>query len=187
MSPENRNKLAHRVNLAASAALAKQGFVSCIDVLIGMGWLRAEDVLRWRKGQIPYLERAVEANLSRISQAMKLFRAWSATRGLTPRESAYMRKKAGGIPLCFSKSGHPTIERLYRTHWLSAQFAMQHSEKPKKPRPPREPEERPAEPLRLWEIGMMMEIAQYEREGLPDWRESGELRRDDEESEEIPF
>jgi hypothetical protein len=61
----------------------------------------------------------VVANLSRISEAMKLFRAWSRERGLTPSETKYVAHTRGRPPLLFSKSGNPNIERQYRTHWVS--------------------------------------------------------------------
>jgi hypothetical protein len=41
MNPKNRNALADRVVKAANAALAAQGYVSPIDVLVGIGWLDA--------------------------------------------------------------------------------------------------------------------------------------------------
>jgi hypothetical protein len=44
--PKNRKHLAHRVTSAAEAALARQGYVSAIDVLLGMGWLDAGTVQR---------------------------------------------------------------------------------------------------------------------------------------------
>ncbi len=51
---------------AAEAALAAQGYVSPIDVLVGIGWLDVPTVERWRRGQIDCLERAVRTNLPRI-------------------------------------------------------------------------------------------------------------------------
>lgn len=119
MPPKNRQALADRVTKAAEAALAAQGYVAPLDVLLGVGWLDPDGVRRWRHGQISYLERAVQANLSRISKAMKLFRSWAARKGLLASETAYVRRGPGRPALRFSKSGHPTIERLYRTHWVS--------------------------------------------------------------------
>jgi hypothetical protein len=58
MTPKNRKILANRVSKAAQAALAAQHYVTCVDVLVGMGWLDPEAVKRWRKGQVPYLERS---------------------------------------------------------------------------------------------------------------------------------
>lgn len=51
---------------AAVAASQSQGYVSSIDVLIGIDWLDAERVECCRRGQVDYLERVFEANLSRI-------------------------------------------------------------------------------------------------------------------------
>jgi hypothetical protein len=112
-------KLEARVALAAAAALARQEYVTAIDVLVGLGWLAPVRVDDWRHRRIPFLEGAVEANLSKISAAMRAFRAWAATARLTPSETAYVARSAGREPLQFSKSGDAAIERAYRTHWIS--------------------------------------------------------------------
>ena len=123
MSPENRKRLAERVTKAAEAALAARNYVSSLDVLVGIEWLDPGAVERWRQGQVDYLERVVEANLSRISAAMKLFRSWATAKGLRPRETHYVSRKPRRRTLRFSKSGNPTIEQLYRTHWISGELA----------------------------------------------------------------
>ena len=123
MTPKNRALLAARVAKAAWAALAVQGYVSPIDVLIGLGWLDMGRVKRWRRGEVPYLERVVEANLPRISEAMKAFRSWAADRGLKASETAYLRRAPPRRPLVFSRSGRPEIEKLYRTVWVAPQLS----------------------------------------------------------------
>ena len=80
MHPKNRTKLANRVIKAAEAALAAQHYAAPVDVLVGLGWLDGGTVKRWRQGQVDYLERVVQTNLSRISEAMKLFRRFSRSR-----------------------------------------------------------------------------------------------------------
>jgi hypothetical protein len=120
MHPENRRKLADRVAKAAEAALAARSYVSCIDVLVGIGWLDPGAVQRWRQGQIDYLEGSIQTNLSRISEAMKLFRSWAGAKGLVASETHYVARSPRRETLRFSKSGNPTIEQLYRTHWVSA-------------------------------------------------------------------
>lgn len=119
MTPENRNKLRTRIVGAAEAALTRQDYVSAIDVLTGIGWLDQATLTRWRQGQVPYLERGIQTNLSRISEAMRLFRAWAVEKGLRPSETAYVAKTPSRPTLRFSASGDATIERLYRTHWVS--------------------------------------------------------------------
>jgi hypothetical protein len=106
MIPKNRAKLADRVGRAAQAALARKGYVSPIDVFLGIGWLDAGAVERWRRGQIDCLERVVQANLKRISEAMRLFRAWTAGQGLYANATAYVARRPG----------RPTTRR--RDTWL---------------------------------------------------------------------
>jgi hypothetical protein len=129
MTPKNRARLADRVNKAAEAALATQHYVSPLDVLVGIGWLDAGAVKRWRQGQIDCLERVVQTNLSRISEAMKLFRSWAAGKGLSASETDYVARTPQRERLCFSRSGDPTIERLYRTHWVSPELSEKKRER----------------------------------------------------------
>ena len=123
MTPKNRTALAARVAKAAEAALAAQNYVSPIDVLTGIGWLAPSIVERWRRGQIDYLEGAVQTDLSRISEAMRLFRSWAAEKGLLASETRYVARTSARHALRFSLSGDPTIERLYHTHWVSPQLS----------------------------------------------------------------
>jgi hypothetical protein len=129
MNPENRRRLADRVAKAAEASLAAQNYVSPVDVLVGIGWLDPGAVKRWRQGQVDYLERVVQTNLSRISEAMKLFRSWATAKGLIPSETSYVARTPSRQTLRFSKSGSPTIERLYRTHWLSGGLSQRKQER----------------------------------------------------------
>jgi hypothetical protein len=119
----DRAKLADRVVAAAEAALRARHYVSPIDVLVGIRWVDDGTVKRWRSGQVQYLEQVVQANLSRVSEAMKVFRSWARAKGLTPSETKYVAKTPGRQILRFSKSGDPTIERLYRTHWVSPELS----------------------------------------------------------------
>src|SRR5215470_17201048 len=123
MQPHNRKKLDDRVIRAAEAALAAQKYVSPVDVLVGIGWLDPGALKRWRQGQVEYLEAVVQTNLPRISEAMKLFRSWAAAKGLIPSETSYIARTPLRQTLRFSKSGSPTIEKLYRTHWISGELS----------------------------------------------------------------
>ncbi|CAN5175312.1 DUF2293 domain-containing protein [soil metagenome] len=123
MANENDKRLERRVEAAAEAVLAERKFVTAIDVLLGLGWLPSSGEQAWRKGRIPYLEAAVTANLKKISKSMRFFRRWAQRRGLKPSETAYVRRVPGRPPLRFSKSGNPSIERAYRTHWVSPQLS----------------------------------------------------------------
>ncbi len=131
MDPKNRQRLADRVTRAAEASLAAQGYVAPVDVLLGVGWLDAGAMKRWRLGQIDSLERAVQANLPRVSEAMKLFRSWAEAKGLLASETEYVARTPQRQMLRFSRSGDPTIERLYRTHWVSSELSERKRERVK--------------------------------------------------------
>ncbi|MGH2743022.1 MAG: DUF2293 domain-containing protein, partial [Thermoleophilaceae bacterium] len=129
MSTDNDKRLERRVVAAAEAALAARQFVTAIDVFLGLGWLPASSEQAWRKGRIPYLEAAVTANLSRVSEAMRYFRRWAQRRGLKPSETAYVRRSPGRPALRFTESGKPSIERAYRTHWVSPKLSERQRER----------------------------------------------------------
>jgi len=67
--------------------------------------------------------------LSRISEAMNLFRSWGTAKGLHPSETHCVARKPSRQTLRFSKSGNPAIEQLYRTHWISSELSEKKREK----------------------------------------------------------
>ena len=119
----DRASIERKVARAAEAALGKRQFVTAIDVLVGVGWLEPRRVDEWRQGRVDYLERTTIASLGKISTAMQCFRRWAQARGLKPSETAYLARTRDRRPLRFSKSGDPTIERAYRTHWVSPELS----------------------------------------------------------------
>ena len=123
MTPKNRAKLADRVGKVAETTLAAQHYVSPLDVLVGIGWLDLGAVKRWRQGQIDDLEHVIQTKLPRISEAMRLFRSWATEKGLFASETDYLARTPQRQRLRFSRSGNPTIERLYRTHWVSPELS----------------------------------------------------------------
>ncbi|HJU20353.1 MAG TPA: hypothetical protein VJ770_28190 [Stellaceae bacterium] len=123
MNRKNRSTLADRVVRAAETSLAARGSVSAVDVLVGIGWLDPGTVKRWQQGRIDCLEGAIQAGLPRITEAMKLFRSWAAGKGLLASETRYLARTPQRQELRFSVSGNPTVERLYRTHWVSPELS----------------------------------------------------------------
>jgi hypothetical protein len=118
--PDKHEELRRRIIRAAEAALTLHQYVSPIDVLIGIGLVAPAHVEAWRNGRIDFLERMIQANLKKISQSMAMFRHWALEKGLKPSETLYVRRtRAGTVNLQFSESGDPTIEKGYRTHYVS--------------------------------------------------------------------
>ena len=122
-----------RVIQSAEEKLFRIGYVSAIDVLVGMGPLQAIHVQDWENGKIPYLEKVIQGNLHKISVAMKCFRSWALRKHLKPSEAVYRPwKKGPKRPLQFSKTNHPSLEKAYRTHYVSLAIVKAKQEELKK-------------------------------------------------------
>jgi hypothetical protein len=123
LTTDSDKRLERRVSDAAEAALAARGFITAIDVLTGLGWLPPSSERAWRQGRLPYLECAMTANPAKISTAMRHVRRWAEGRGLRASETAYVARTRDRRALRFSKSGQPSIELAYRTHWVSPELS----------------------------------------------------------------
>jgi hypothetical protein len=117
-----RARLERRVADVAQAAVDARGFVTPVEVLVGVGWLDAKHVERWRRGQVPYLERVATANPSKLSTALRALAGWAGARGLNPSETVYVSWTRDRHRLRFTASGEENVERAYRTHWVSPQL-----------------------------------------------------------------
>lgn len=118
MSRKNKKSLHDRVARAAEAALAEQGYVSSIDVFIGIGWLNFSPMESWRRGQVECLEDALQIDSSRLSEAMALLRSWATERKLIASPTPYVARTPRRPTLRFSASGDPAIEAACATHWV---------------------------------------------------------------------
>lgn len=112
--------LYHRAVSAAYLAVKERGYFSAVDVFIGMGLLTKKDYESWRFGQVPYLEKVIQCNLSKITTIMKSVRKWATEQNLKASETGYVQwgKCSPKCHLRFSKSGTPSIEQHYRTHYV---------------------------------------------------------------------
>jgi hypothetical protein len=83
------------------------------------GYLSPSDYENWRLKQVSPVERVLKLNLSLINFIMKTVRRNSLNGHLKPSMTVYKswgkRKKT---LLQFSKSGDPTIETAYATHFV---------------------------------------------------------------------
>ena len=127
MSSQN---LEDRVIQAAETALARQEYVSAIDVLCGMGLLAFTHVESWRKGRIEFLEPMIQGSPQKISASLEIFHGWVREKGLKPSETHYVRRTRNGIaPLQFSAGGDPNIEKTYATNYVSPALSERKQQK----------------------------------------------------------
>ncbi|XVV15904.1 DUF2293 domain-containing protein [Actinoplanes sp. CA-131856] len=120
------SKLERRVVTAAEKALARQRYVSPLDVLTGLGWLEPGRVTEWRQGRAPVLEAVAAVSPDRITDALEVFHRWVRSRGLQPSEVEYVAATRDRRQLRFTESGD---EVAYRTHWMAAELTEKQRER----------------------------------------------------------
>jgi hypothetical protein len=99
--------------------LKEKGYICFVDVFMKLGYLSQSDYENWRFRRVSPLERVLTLNLSTINFIMKTVRRNSLAGHLKPSLTVYKswgkRKKT---LLQFSKSGDPTLETAYATHFV---------------------------------------------------------------------
>lgn len=153
----NRTDATAKTRRAISEVLTRQGYVSAVDVLLHVGMLDKADYENWRMGRVPYLEKVIRGSLGKVSTVVRAMRAACREYGLQERWTDYRKcGKGPKLPLRFSKSGAPAIERAYATHFVSKRLAKekastgkQTEQQPARPNLPKPPIEMNPERLRV--------------------------------------
>ena len=104
-----------KIVAAVSRILARQCFFAPVELFVEMDLLPAADLERWRRGQIPVLERVIRCNLTKAGRILRLLRFHAHDLNLKPSITVYQHR---GHRLRFSRSGEPKIEEVYSTHFV---------------------------------------------------------------------
>ena len=108
-----------RIERAVADILQNGNVVAPVEVLIGMGLLSRDDLDDWRRGRVPYLEKVINCNLSRLSRILRILRFHAHDLKLVPSVTAYVRHGRGPKrPLRFTKTGDPKLEEAYSRHFV---------------------------------------------------------------------
>ncbi|MDO5545874.1 MAG: hypothetical protein Q4F81_08635 [Eubacteriales bacterium] len=118
-----------------------RGYATPVDVLMDIGVLPKKEYEDWRFGRVPYLESVYLVNLRKLSFIMHQMRVYARKSELKPSFCYYkqwgVKKKNGQghkpvLPLRFSKSGNPEIEKWYATHFVDMKRITQLKEQAEK-------------------------------------------------------
>ncbi|MGN0341227.1 MAG: hypothetical protein ACI4DO_00375 [Roseburia sp.] len=118
-----------------------RGYATPVDVLMDIGVLPKKEYEDWRFGRVPYLESVCLVNLRKLSFIMHQMRVYARKSELKPSFCYYkqwgVKKKNGQghkpvLPLRFSKSGNPEIEKWYATHFVDMKRITQLKEQAEK-------------------------------------------------------
>ncbi|MEU8321500.1 DUF2293 domain-containing protein [Nonomuraea sp. NPDC048881] len=112
----SKPNLARRVAEAAEIALTNRHYVTFIDVVTGLRWLRSRHVDLWRQGRAGTLAELAAVDEERLLVTAGLLREWALAKGLRPVETPYVAGTRDRRDLRFT-SGHG--QDAFRVHWLS--------------------------------------------------------------------
>jgi hypothetical protein len=99
-----------RIEHVVAEQLAGGNVVTPVSVLVDLGLLRPEHLADWRRGRVPYLERAINCNLSRLTRLLRILRFYAHDLNLKPSPTVYVQHCKGGPrkQLRFSRLATPT-------------------------------------------------------------------------------
>ncbi len=108
-----------RIARAAEQRLARGKVVAPVDVLVDMKLLAPERLEDWRRGRVPYLEKAIDCNLTRLSRLLRILRLHAHDLKLVPSITVYTRWGKGPKQrLRFTKTADPNLEEAYARHFV---------------------------------------------------------------------
>ena len=115
----NRQDLERALSTITSELLKEKGYLCFVDVFMKLGYLSKSDYENWRFQRVSPLERVLNVHLSRINVIMKTVRRNSLNGHLHPSMTVDESWGKGKKTLLqFSKSGDPTLELAYATHFV---------------------------------------------------------------------
>lgn len=107
LSDEPNKSLMKRVAAAMDAVLAREPSMTWPKLLVELDCLAPKDLDAWRRGRVPYLERVIRMNLSKLSRVQTAVQRIARERGLVRRLDAASPKRP------YSKTRNPFVEAEY--------------------------------------------------------------------------
>lgn len=109
MTKQPNNLLTKRVNTAATAVMKRNQNISYPELFIELGILSRKDYAAWESGQVPFLEKVIQCNLTKLARIItavrRLARNGNLDRKIAPKPKRSKR---------YSKTGNDFIEDEYR-------------------------------------------------------------------------
>lgn len=114
-----QRSLEPRVADAAAKALARQKFVTPLDVCLDIGWLNSALVDDWKQGRVAALKDVLPVHGDRLAELIMHLERWARNHGLKPSEAAYVSQTRDRRTLRFTGNLAEEAESAWRTHWVS--------------------------------------------------------------------
>lgn len=124
--------LRSRVESAAEQALARQKYVTPVDVCVGIGWLAPAHVDNWRQGRVGTLADVLPVDETKLGELLRHLERWAADKGLKRGEVSYIAATRDRRELRFTPaagSGPEAAEKSWHAQWTSPDLTEKQSER----------------------------------------------------------
>jgi hypothetical protein len=124
-----QRSLGSRVTAAAEDVLARQKYVTPVDVCAAIGWLAPAHVDNWRQGRAGSLEEVLPVDRARLDDLLDHLRRWASAKGLKPSEIRYIAATRDRRELRFTSGGASDAEDAWHTQWTSPDLTGKQNER----------------------------------------------------------
>ena len=118
-----------RVEAAAEQALARQKYVTPVDICLGVGWLAPTHVDSWRQSRVDSLDKVLPVDRAKFSELLECAEQWAADKGLKRGEASYIAATRDRRPLRFLADGTDDAERAWHVQWTAPDLTDKQSER----------------------------------------------------------
>lgn len=120
------DKLYPKIVRATAELLKESDEISPVAILMKIGNLTPRDYEAWRRGRIPYLERAFRGSLSKANRYLRIIGFHAHDLNMVPSQHTY-HQIGTKRTLRFSRSHDQNIEKTYARHfrWNQSQEKKQ--------------------------------------------------------------
>ncbi len=134
--PDLDSRLGRRVSEAARQALADHGYVTPLEVLVGLRWLHEAHARLWRQERIGTIEEIAQVDCAHLAEAVRLLGIWAAEQGMIATEVDYRSTSKEQRPLRFTRDADSGLERGLHTHWALPGRREEAAQQPSRRTPP---------------------------------------------------
>jgi hypothetical protein len=114
-----KNKYYNRIVSTVERLMEKPSYIAPVQIMMEMGLLHKKDCDDWRMGRIPYLEKVINTNLSKISLILRILRFHVHDLNMTPSKTVYHQFGKGRKRILrFTKYNDKKLEEIYSTHFI---------------------------------------------------------------------
>ena len=111
----NREQIVNKTQAAIIQQLHQRGYATCVDTLYALGWLKKEDIIKWRNGKIDCIERACCTSSAHLNTFLKAYHQFAKNKAYPLRWTCYKQNKTKQL-LHFTRNKDSFAEKQYAMH-----------------------------------------------------------------------